>query len=386
MATAAPFRSIERTGKIDVLQSLTCLRLEDLLEHMEVPLRRVGRMYAGSCPVHGGNNLTALNLYMEGHSVPGYWRCYTRHCERTFKPTILGFVRGVLSHRKHGWGGGKDEKACSFNEAVKFLCDFIGQSLDDLEIDPTEVEKRRHAATIGYFGASQRPQQAGLPRSQVRRHLHIPADYYVARGYTAGVLDAYDVGLYRHADREMSDRVVVPVYGDDGKLAIGFAGRSIHPKCERCQLWHEVSRPCPATQQEGMRCAKWVNSKGFSTHSYLYNYWSARKYVRESGVIVLVEGPGDVWRLEEAGIHNACALFGVDLSDEQQVLVERSGAMTVVLLLDMDKAGREAVEQLVRRLRSFNVLTPTISHKDIGEVSVETIQKDILPLIPAGAF
>lgn len=368
---------------------MLCARLDDLLAELGVTLYKSRRMYHGCCPVHGGDNPGALNLYHDGETRPGFWKCNTKGCDRTFKRTILGFVRGVLSRQKFDWSHLRDEKArdaqkaVGWKDAVDWCCDFLGVDVRTVEVDQAEVEKMRYAA--GVAALTRRPEQEkqGITREQVRKHLVIPSDYFAGRGWGRGVLDRYDVGLYPAAGRPLSDRVAVPVYDNDYRFAVGFTGRSVHPRCPHCQRWHRPGEACPSRGDNSAwaRTSKWYNHQ-FSKESYLYNYWFAKKPIRETGTVVVVEGPGDVWRLAEAGVENAVGLFGVHLSDEQQVMLEMSGAMNVVVLTNSDEAGEGGRQELKQRLgRSFRLHFPQLPAKDLGEMTVAQVGEQIAPLL-----
>ena len=48
----------------------------------------------------------------------------------------------------------------------------------------------------------------------------------------------------------------------------------------------------------------------------------AKEFIKESGIVILVESPGNVWRLEEAGVHNSVAIFGSSLADRQKMILD----------------------------------------------------------------
>ncbi len=327
---------------------MVCLHLDKLFEELGVSLSQSKNYFVGPCPVHGGNKFNALNLYPEGDSVPGYWCCNTHHCEEVFKRTIIGFTRGVMSHDRYGWYE-EGDKTVPFNETISFLCKVIGQDILTLKVDTAEIEKRRFVARAKTFiQATQKPQ--GIERSLVRSSLDIPCSYFVARGYSKEILTKYDVGTCNNPVKQMYQRAVVPVYDKSGQIMVGCAGR--------------------ITKESEAEAAKWINSPGFDKSRYLYNYWEALEHIHKVGKAILVEGPGDVWRLEEAGIHNSVAMMGVDLSDEQEVILAGSGAMEVIIMTDNDEAGNAAATRLVKQLRnSYNVRRITPLGKDVGEMT-----------------
>jgi 5S rRNA maturation endonuclease (ribonuclease M5) len=378
-------------GRLNALQARLCARLDPLLGELGVSLYRTRKLYYGCCPVHGGNNPGALNLYPEGETRPGYWRCHTKGCERHFRRTIIGFVRGVLSRQRHDWTWLADptrragQKTVDWKETVDWCCRFLDTDIRKIEVDYGELEKQQFVAGMARFVRQPSGQQegVGLTRTDVRRHLAVPSGYFLGRGFSAQVLDRFDVGDYPAAGRPLSDRAVAPVYDRTHKFVVGFTGRSVLPRCGKCERWHRPAERCPDRDDLAAwgRTAKWFNHK-LDRDAHLYGYWSAEKPIRDTGVVALVEGPGDVWRLSEAGIHNAVSLFGASLSDEQQVLLEMSGAMDVVVLMDMDKAGQAARDELRQRLqRSFRLHFPELKTKDIGDMTVVQVRADILPLL-----
>jgi 5S rRNA maturation endonuclease (ribonuclease M5) len=75
-------------------------------------------------------------------------------------------------------------------------------------------------------------------------------------------------------------------------------------------------------------------------------------------------------------------LFGKDISQEQKTKLICSGVTTLVVLTDNDQAGRESKIKIQRDLnRMFNLKFPKMSRKDIGAMSIQKIQEDILPQI-----
>lgn len=367
--------------KMNALALMVTLRIDELLSELGVSLKSSGNKMVGRCPVHGGDTFGSLNLYPEGErGVPGYWTCRSHFCEKTFVSTIIGFTRGVLSHTKYGWEK-PGQQTATFKETLDWLTAFIGQSLDTIKIDEDEVERRKFAAQVSTITKAQIVPGCSLTSKEVRANLKIPADFFLNRGYSPEILDRYDVGLCDKQGKEMCGRVVVPVYDDKSLWLVGCTGRSIYKECPQCNTYHSPNQKCPSDENRWLY-SKWKNSKHFDTSNYLYNYWHAKKEIQQTKVVILVEGPGDVWRLEEAGIHNAVALFGCGLHEPQQILLETSGVMSVVLLLDNDESGRQAKNILKNTLRRmYQVYTPEFSGKDIGELSIPAIHSEVLPLI-----
>ena len=344
--------------------------------------RRKGKMFVGPCPVHGGAGPDAFNVYPDGYSIRGNWKCRSRNCHQEFKETLVGLVWGVLSHQRLNWQGPGDKRV-PFADVVAFLCDFVGQKLHDIRVDAVEAEKARFVSQMETAGRLPQVALKGWRRDEVRARMELPSAYYLGRGYSAEVLDRYDVGLWRPPSAKkspMAGRVAVPVYDEDYRRVIGVTGRSVHGRCPKCQLHHDPSLACPRDKRA--EHAKWYNNSGFLKENFLYNFWFAAEHIRATGVAVLVEGPGDVWRLEEAGVRNAVAMFGCELNDPQQVVLERSGALTVVCFPHKDEAGERSRRQIERELgRSFRLHFYDLPNKDLGEMDAQHVRRDVVPFL-----
>lgn len=368
--------------KLKITCDQLCDKIELLFEALGIDdIKLNGKMYVGNCPIHNGDNKTAFNLYPDGDYYRGNWKCRTHQCEKIFKGSIIGFVRGVLSTKKKHWEKDGDDMV-SFKETINFINSFLGDDISDVKISKKDIEKKNFARTIQNLVISdQESNSSKVTRHTVRQLLQIPADYFVQRGFSKDILDKYDVGLCLTSGKEMCGRAVVPIYDNDNKFVIGCSGRSIHNMCEECNSFHDPKMNCP-DQDDRWKFSKWKHSKDFKSQNYLYNYWNAKKYISESHKVVIVESPGNVWKLEEAGIHNSVAIFGSNLSDRQKIILDGSGAMTIIVVMDSDDAGRKAAELINTKCRNtYNIVNVSISKPDVAEMTLEEINKEIKVLI-----
>ena len=176
------------------------------------------------------------------------------------------------------------------------------------------------------------------------------------RGYSKEVLDTFDVGECFTKNQPMSGRVVVPVYDEDYNY-VGCVGRST---------------------EDSMK-PKWLHSKGFKK-SVLYGLNVAKKNISSTQAAILVEGQGDVWRMHEAGLTNCVGIFGASINEDQLMLLEQSGALSLIILTDSDEAVNKAYSQILKMCgRRFNYYRPSISQKDVGDMTIEQIKKELYP-------
>lgn len=359
---------------MDLINELTdtaCQDPERLFQELGISVRLQGKKYAGACPIHDGDNPSAFNFYHDGESVRGVWICRTHHCQNKWKKNLAGLIQGIKSRelgRKFSW-----------KETVDWLIHFNKiKSIDEVSLpDESTLQKRKSSRIIHRLNVSPVQKNHGWDRSWVRQQLQIPAEYYLKRGYSREILDKYDVGFYAP-----QNRVSVPVYDDNYKFSVGFTARSIFEECQKCKLYHSQDKPCPKLVEDIVACVKWRNSKEFDSGNYLYNFWFARDEILKTGVAILVEGAGDVWRLEQNNIKISLGLFGVELTEQQRVILDRSGALSLIILLDNDEAGKAASKILWKKLnRSYRLFFPKISSDDVGELHSDAITSDITPYI-----
>ena len=371
--------------RLKILEHKVGEKLDDLLEYFKLhdSLKRTSRFYVGNCPIHDGDKNNAFNIFHDGYKIVGNWKCHTAGCHKIFHPTVIGFTRGILSNLKSGWRSPRDtDKIFSFKETLNFLGQFCGLSnLSDIKIDFGELEKRKFADQINNIYNPDEPEVVyNLDRS-VLNSLDIPDPYFISRGYSKEILNKHSVGLCRRKGAQMNMRSVVPVFDSGGEHIVGCLGRSIFEKCPLCDCYHNPTQLCPA-EKVRWTYTKWKNSFGFKGEKHLYNYWNSKDHIRKSGIAILVESAGNVWRLEEAGFFNAVATFGAHLTTNQQNILDKSGCFSLVILYDNDSAGILGTEAIRKDLgKLYNVHVPQIALTDIGDMKIEELRNKLCPIM-----
>ena len=362
------------------LSDILCDDIERLLETLNIEsYKNFGKMIAMSCPIHGGDNESAFNLYHEGDHYRGNWKCRSHKCEETFKGSIIGFIRGCLSKSSLGWSKPGDEMV-SFQEAINFALTFSKQDFKSIKVSKKAKEKNAFVNTVRYIKPTNTKNETKVNRAFIRQNLEIPSKYFIGRGFSKEILDKYDVGECFNSNKEMFNKAVAPIYDHSHKYMIGCTGRSIFEKCDSCKSFHDPNLPeCPS-KDNLWKHSKWKHSYKFKSEEHLYNFWFAKEFIKKTSSVILVESPGNVWRLEESGIHNSVALFGCSLSDRQKMILDTSGAMTIIILMDNDEAGQKAVQQISSKCeKTYNIRNIEISYPDIASMSVEQIKQELYP-------
>jgi 5S rRNA maturation endonuclease (ribonuclease M5) len=360
-------------NKVKIICDRLCDRIEDLLEHFNLEFKMNGKFVSMSCPIHGGDNDGALNLYHIGDSYRGNWKCRTHHCEEVFKGSIIGFIRGVMSHNQFNWCKNGDD-VVSFKDALDYATNFLKISLKDIKISNIDKEKSRFVSNSKIFIPIS-SNDDGISRSIVRKNLNIPSPYFISRGFNKSILEQYDVGECESQTKEMANRAVVPIYDINHKKMIGCTGRSIFEKCTKCKSFHNPNNLCPK-DDELWKYSKWRHSSGFKTQESLYNLWFAQPHIKETGTVILVESPGNVWKLEENGIHNSVAIFGSNLTDRQKMILDMSGAMKIIAIMDSDDAGQKARVTIDQKCsRTYNIEHKYLVKNDLADMTNDEIQQ-----------
>jgi len=361
--------------KINLIGKQLVERREELLESLGIEFSTGGRMLFGACPVHGGDRHNAFNWYESGK-----WACYTHNCHLEFKDSPIGLLRGLLSHTYYDWTQKLDRKY-SWDKTIEFALRFLESDYGTLQIDADTIEKNAFKRQMSIIGSNEETEAPKITREMVRKSLRIPSQFYLERGYKAETLDKYDVGNCIAMKKPMSWRAVVPIY-DEKDNFIGCTGRSVFPQCNICKLYHSQDYACPSKQYE-MRYTKWRHSKGFNREHCLYNINFAKKHIQKSGVAILVESPGNVWKLEEAGIHNSVGCFGASLTFGQKSLLDSMGALSIITIGDNDEGGAALCKDVVEKCsRSYRLYFPKLNiSSDLGDMRIDEITNDVKPFI-----
>jgi len=325
-----------------------------------------------ACPVHDGDNDRGLFWAMQSN----HWQCKTRGChkEPTTGPSssVFGLVRGAM--------GRKTGKKWTFPDAVLFVSQVLGidQGRGDYSAQDIEIAK-----IIKEYKRKRSKDKSELPLLSTMLPL-LTSDnvYYPERGVDNDIIAKYHISFCNKKGKPMYNRAFFPVLDVSGRYVVGWSGRSIHEKCDKCNGYHEKQKGCPDKQHAAMS-AKWRHSGNFQAENCLYNIWYAKPFISKTGTAIVCEGPGDVWAYESAGIHNSVAIFGLSMSKNQRLLLQNSGALTLILTFDNDESGRKAMEKIESEfINYFRIICVTPDNaNDIGGMMSDDIADKINPIV-----
>jgi DNA primase len=182
--------------------------------------------------------------------------------------------------------------------------------------------------------------------------------FFQQRGLSAHTLQRFEAGVW-HGRGFLEGMAAVRLFDLRG-LPLGYAGRRLDSEAAR-------------------RHGKWKWPSAFPKSTTLYN-WHRAWPQAERGLIV-VEGVWSVMKLAQAGFPNAVALGGTAVSATQAGWLR--GASRLVLILDGDSAGRDAMTRLEARhlhpkLQTI-ALPPGVDPADLPEQKLRQLLSTLFP-------
>lgn len=324
--------------EINAIKELANLQIEDVFDVLGISYRERYYSLTAPCPIHGGKRQDAFSFHVER----GTWKCFSRNCDEIYGSDIFGLVKGIRDY--------------SFIQAVEWVKNFINVDLSEDEIRRIKDSKANRDFIIS---VRRRDSQSKRYPWECLKKLAWH-DYLVTqRGFPESLIKEYHIGACLKPNMYMSNRVVIPIINIDGEI-VGFTGRTLDNN------WKENSIP------------KWKHSLGSWVEVNVFNSYRANEYVQNSGIVIVCEGPLDVLRLEQAGIHNAIGLLGKKLHDGQLTVLMNMGATRLILALDNDVAGKIGTSGAMKTAQClFDISEVDVpAHRnDIGDMSLGEIKE-----------
>lgn len=337
---------------VEIINDAICDRPEILWDDLGLEGEIYNEHYSSNCIIHDGDKKDALNVYFNQYgSVRGRWVCATRGCHKTFRNSVIGFCRGVLSSRHCGWSKPGDE-IYGWSDTLKYIKQLYGID-GSTKAQSINSEKKKFNNAFGGYNQT-KEKKIICTKEKYLWYYSSPPQYFRERGFSSETLEKYNVRYCDSPNSKLYRRCCVPVFDGEARNVIGISARTT---CDE--------EP------------KWRNTTNFPASTSLYNYEFASEYIKRSRTAIIVEGPADIWKLYEAGIYNAVGIWGTELNDYKKFLLDKLGVMKLVLALDNDKAGRDAIEKIKRETgRIYNTVEIALPSEfnDIGETPIDIIK------------
>lgn len=289
-----------------------------------------GSDYRSTCPVHKGDNSTAL------HYHNGFFTCFA-DCKKTYNPpSLMASALGI-----------------SYKEALNKLESMLNETYDESEqfksLRDSYIDDRLFIRYVKSRNKEKEKEDRAFydlsNNSMYRPVLHKNLE---DEGFTEKT--RYDFDLRVGTSGYYKDRIIIPIKNKDSNT-VGIAARSTLSEKEIDML--------------GL--SKYIFSKGLKKGKILYNHAKAIKSTKP--FIVVVEGYKSVWRLNEWGYDNAVAIMGATPTDNQIKMLLKLGK-TLVISGDNDSAGRQMEDYIYRQTRNytyafkFDIKSMNVNEKD----------------------
>jgi len=357
------------TSEIDYIQDRACERITEILDALGIEYTERCDYFQGSCPAHSGDNPRSFWWATRTN----HWECSTKQCHRNSisgnSNSVFGLIRGTMTNKLN--------RPFSFVESVSFAATVL--NLSNLKLDAETEENIEIFKIIKQYKKKKKIEKNGFPLlSEVLPLLRKDTKYYPGRGVSQDIINKYYISLCSKKGKLFFERAFFPILDDSGKYVVGFSGRSIWDECELCKLYHNSIIECPP-KEKSLFYSKWLHSKGLKKELHLYNYNFAKYNISKTGTATIVESPGNIWKLEENGIKNSVSLMGCSMSKHQRLLLQKAGALTLILAMDNDEAGKEATRKLLEELNYYFRIVPINlgNVNDVAELNEDDMQNKI---------
>lgn len=314
----------------------------EILESLDLAPNKRGEVQC-SCPVHGGDNPTAFSYC----PTRKRWQCFTNHCHKKTASGLVGLVQAV--------------KKLSWLEAIEYILNVTGQKADKHSL--LEVDRK-------IFIRGNKPKDDKAPDKifpeSVLSHADYNVEYFIKeRGFTKEILKTFGAFYCGTSGKPLYGRACLTIRNEQGEI-IGFTGRKT-PIIDK-----------------GDRVPKWIHApEGIELEKHLFGLNIAKDSIKKTGVAILVEGPLDLLRLQESGITNSVSTLGNKFTAAHRSLLIKAGCRTIIDAFDPDAGGVAGAARILDNARLyFNVIDiKNMLKDDIGDLSKETVIKDIKPRI-----
>ena len=253
-----------------------------------------------------------------------------------------------------------ETEGVGFKDALEILAERFSVQLDTVDEDPQAAERR----------AEEQRLLALLDRAAAfyARYLWESGEaadarsYLLGRGLTEETLRAFRVGYAPSAWDRLLLNARRTGFSDKDLLATGLALRSrSRPGSIYDRFRERITFPLAdergrvrgfgARAMRSNQEPKYLNTNEgvvFSKRHQLFAIDVARRPASREGRIVLAEGYTDVLALHQAGVPWTVGIMGTSLTEEQVAALKKI-APTLLLALDADSAGQEAMLRAAER-------------------------------------
>ena len=252
-----------------------------------------------------------------------------------------------------------ETEGLDFKAAMEALADRFGVILETEDEDPEAAARReRNERLFSLLGRTAAYYSRYLWDAQEAAGAR---EYLLGRGLTEETLREFSVGYAPSAWDRILRASRQAGFSEEELLAAGLAQRSrsrpgqVFDRFRERVMFPSVDargrvRGFGARAMRDNQPPKYLNSgegEVYQKRAQLFGIDLARPSAAKAGSMILVEGYTDVLALHQAGLRNSVGIMGTSLTEEQVRELQRVVG-TLVLCLDADRAGQEAMLRAAR--------------------------------------
>lgn len=290
-----------------------------------VPLKMQGRNYFGICPFHNDHNPS-----MSVSKDKGLYKCFV--CNKG--GDVFNFV--------------KDYENITYPEAIKKVADIVGIPLEYNNTVNRNTENDKYYEIMEY---ANKIFQNNLNSEEGSNAI----EYLNSRSITKEIIKEFNIGLSlsdnKYLYNNLSKKYDINILDSLGLITKdGINGYDKFVKRIMIPITNEFGNVVGFTGRiyNNEDSAKYINSKEtiiYKKGNIIFNYFNAKKYIKNEKCAILVEGNMDAIRMSSSGIKNVLALMGTEITKEQINILKKL-RVPIILMLDNDNAGEIATNNV----------------------------------------
>jgi DNA primase len=300
----------------------------EVLKRYGVTLKGRGDWHYAKCPLPTHESKDSRTSF--GVNVPqNFWLCHSDSCRMNKGNKKGGDVINLVQVLEK----------CSMLQAAQKLVDWYGLNESKKATASNGTKPKESVAVVIPPDSTELPKESKTLTAEPMvnkplsfagfKDLDSTHEYLRGRGIRITTAEEFGIGYFGGRSSVIKDpyRIVIPVHNAAGFL-VAYVGRSLDAGAEE----------------------KYHFPPGFLKTLELYNVHRVM-----DDTAICVEGFFSVMHLWQGGFQNTVGLMGSTISEAQLLLLKRF--RSVVLMLDGDKAGREATDVIAAKIAKQQFVT-----------------------------
>lgn len=338
-------------SKVEGIRRLAHKNMRTIMKRLNFHGDDLGNRLVGCCPNPHGE-ASSPNDNPQAFSwdfTRQMWQCFSNHCHQINGSDVFALIQTV--------------KDIGFKQSLQWILDVVNLSID--EVKELDVEEQSRLEQI----IRKRSEMVQHQRAENDMMMHLkPSAYFANRGYSADTISTFNCGGEWHKAYTYGEhRVVVPIYDPIEGFLIAFTCRLLDDSL--VEAWRPKWCHALNFADRRKKSADRTDEEKFHASSVLFNLHRAKQCMGDTKTVFIMEGPGDVMRMHEAGILNTVAILGTGFSKHHKTLLHKVGCERIICVFDSDEPGQKASNRAKKMCDNYfdfqNIVLP--EGKDPGD-------------------